>query len=693
MMSKIKCSPLYLFSILLLFLNACSTDKVDSTPDTNRLLSDGFGIQGVSIKVKNLDQARNYFSDTLGFSLPPSEWYEKGLFDSTEMASYYFADFSTFDLIATTDSIAKMGKQASIMQQNKSAGLYAFSTSSVDSTSNWLQAQGFKTDTIRAGRSAKEIGKGWDWDNGGPQWQSLSFANTMIGNALPSFLQYMDLPYQEIQNEWKPVAWRRYYQKNPNGVVTIEAIRIVVEDLEASSEAFEKMGLTVLQSNDRFTRFKIASNQELYVTTPKSPDDALGKILKTKGPGVYSICFGITSVKETHEFLKKNLAARAMKLDSTQKKLIVLKDYAFGMQLEFVEESKEQALQAKIYDYNDTSKMNSSAVEYASNLYSKYCALCHGKDRQGYAADNAPSLKSHSLMATTRLPRASFNFLVHTVAYGRDGTAMAPYGKKQGGPLDREDVELLLNWLYDTSGVEKPVELDLEPVIGNAELGKTIYDKNCTTCHGKNGEGITAPALANPMFLATASDAFIHYTITNGREGTPMMAYKDSLSKKEINAVTAYLRSRASGWNAPAPVTVTEPLPKDYVLNPNGKAPKFTLIDGKYVPATQLLKALKDSTKMVILDARSTAGWQQSHIPGAVSVPYYKDPDKFIKDIPNDNTMIVVYCACPHAASEGVVNTLTRFGYKNTAILDEGILVWAQKGYPVQYGKVESKKK
>ncbi|MBK8390119.1 MAG: hypothetical protein IPL23_12900 [Saprospiraceae bacterium] len=215
MMSKIKCSPLYLFSILLLFLNACSTDKVDSTPDTNRLLSDGFGIQGVSIKVKNLDQARNYFSDTLGFSLPPSEWYEKGLFDSTEMASYYFADFSTFDLIATTDSIAKMGKQASIMQQNKSAGLYAFSTSSVDSTSNWLQAQGFKTDTIRAGRSAKEIGKGWDWDNGGPQWQSLSFANTMIGNALPSFLQYMDLPYQEIQNEWKPVAWRRYYQKIP----------------------------------------------------------------------------------------------------------------------------------------------------------------------------------------------------------------------------------------------------------------------------------------------------------------------------------------------------------------------------------------------------------------------------------------------------------------------------------------------
>ncbi len=33
------------------------------------------------------------------------------------------------------------------------------------------------------------------------------------------------------------------------------------------------------------------------------------------------------------------------------------------------------------------------------------------------------------------------------------------------------------------------------------------------------------------------------------------------------------------------------------------------------------------------------------------------------------------------------------YGYKHTAVLDEGILVWAQMGYPVQYGKVESKKK
>ena len=212
-------------------------------------------------------------------------------------------------------------------------------------------------------------------------------------------------------------------------------------------------------------------------------------------------------------------------------------------------------------------------------------------------------------------------------------------------------------------------------------------------CHGVKGEGVRGPALGNPMLLATASDAFLRYAISEGRDSTAMPSFKDSLSKFEINAITAYLRSRASGWNAPEAIAVTKPLPKDYILNPANKAPTFTLRENLYVSAEQLAKALKDKTRMIILDARSEADWHQSHIPGAVSVPYYKEPDKFIKDIPNDSTWIVVYCACPHAASTQVVNTLKRFGYKHTAILDEGVLVWAQRGYPVQHGQGEKSKK
>ncbi len=676
-----------LFSLLLIFsvfCICCTSDEQDDLPKTKLLLGDGFGIGKTTLLVQDLDSARNYFTDVLGFSMPTPDKYDKGLFDSTLSASVHFEDFTSFDLLSTKDSTENLPIETANLFKNKRLGLYSFSTSSVDTTIKWLHAQEFKTDSIKTGRADNEVAKGWDWDDGGPQWRSLDFEKQ---EYLPSFIEYAGLPYEAIQAEWKPAAWRKYYESNPNGVVSIMALQVVVADLKASITEFEKMGLTLLESKDNFARFSIAHDQELYITTPASSDDALSKILKTNGQGVYSIRFGIKNLKETEDYLKKNLSPKAMAMDTVQKKLTVSKEFAYGIELEFIEESKENAAIAKIFDYKEGSKLDSTSLTYASDVYTKYCALCHGKDREGYAADNAPSLKSYSLMATTLKPKSSYNYLAHTIEYGREGTAMAPYAKSQGGPLDGEDIDLLLFWLHELSGVEKPIELSTEPIKGDINLGKTLFAKNCATCHGTKGEGTSAPALANPMLLATASDAFLHYTISEGREGTPMRAFKDSLSKKEINALTAYLRSRASGWNAPSPISVADPLPENYVLNPDNKAPKFDLREGKYVSAKQLLKALQDSTRMIILDARSKAAWQQTHIPGAISVPYYAEPDKFIKNLPNDNTMIVAYCACPHAASSRVINTLKRYGYKHTAVLDEGILVWTQRGYPVEYGK------
>ena len=61
--------------------------------------------------------------------------------------------------------------------------------------------------------------------------------------------------------------------------------------------------------------------------------------------------------------------------------------------------------------------------------------------------------------------------------------------------------------------------------------------------------------------------------------------------------------------------------------------------------------------------------------------------------MPNDGTWVVAYCACPHHASGEVVDELRRRGYEHTAVLDEGILVWAQKGYPVEGASAEALKK
>lgn len=681
--------------IIIGLISSC-TAKQDTEPDTSPLLGAGPGISSATVLVQGLDSARNYYTKVLGFNMPLPEKFQNGMYDGTLSASVSFPDLSSIELLAVKDTgivAARHSFITSFLKQYEGVRVYSVFTSSVDTTTNWLHLRGFKTGAPRSGRVTTEMPKGWDWDDGGPQWRSIEVESKKPSAYLPGFTEVVGLPYEEIQNAWKPYSWRKYYEEHPNGVLGISALQIVVSDLKAAREEYKKIGLRELEVNDTIARFKIAHNHELHVMVPKSPGDEYNKFLNTRGPGVYAIRFEVKNFKDTRAFLKKTLPDTALLADSLRKHLTVLKEYAHGVQLEFIEESKEQAALAKIYSFKEGSKLDSASVRHASGIYAKYCSLCHGKDREGYAADFAPSLRSYSLMATTQLPRSSNNFLRHTIYYGRSGTAMAPYGKSQGGPLDDDDIDLILHWLREASGVKKPIEMSTKPVTGNAALGKVLYAKHCASCHGIKGEGVRAPALANPMLLATASDAFLRYTISEGRDSTPMPAFKDSLSKAEINALTAYIRSRASGWNAPEAVTVTEPLPKHYVLNPRNKGPKFTLRNGQYVSAEQLLKSLKDSSRMIILDARSKAAWHQTHIPGAIPVPYYDEPDKFIKNIPNDSTWIVVYCACPHAASAQVVNTLKRFGYKHTAILDEGILVWAQLGYPVQNGKDNKTKK
>ncbi|QJW90667.1 c-type cytochrome [Spirosoma taeanense] len=671
------------------FISSCTSKQGKQLTDSP-LLGAGFGINSATLIVQDLDSARNYYVKVLGFTMPSPEKFEKGTYEGTLSAYARFPDQSSIELLSVKDTGLVAKKHSFItafLQRNQGVRLYALSTSSADTTLHWIKSQGFKTDPPRSGRTTVEVPKGWDWDDGGPQWRSVEFNSKNPPAYLPSFLQYVGLPYQEIQSIWKPYAWRKYYEDNPNGVIGISSLRIVVSNLKTARKKFKKIGLRELEESDTAALFSIAQNQTLQVMAPRLPGDAYSRFLKTRGPGVYAICFEVKSLKATRDFLNKKLPAKALLADRSRKRLTVLKEYAHGVQLEFIEESKEQAQLAKIFSFKEGTKLDQASVRYASATYAKYCALCHGKNREGYAADFAPSLRSHTLMASTQLPRSSYNYLRHTIYYGRSGTAMAPYAKSQGGPLDGDDIDLLLQWLYELSGVKKPVEMSAKPVIGNVALGKKLYASHCAACHGAKGEGVRAPALGNPMLLATASDAFLRYTISEGRDNTPMPSFKDSLSKVEINAVTAYIRSRASGWNAPAAITTKEPLPEHYVLNPHHKAPKFTLREGRYVSAEQLLRALKDSTRMIVLDARSKAAWHQTHIPGAISVPYYEQPDKFIKDIPNDSTWIVTYCACPHAASTQVVNTLKRFGYKHTAILDEGILVWAQRGYPVQYGQ------
>lgn len=335
------------------------------------------------------------------------------------------------------------------------------------------------------------------------------------------------------------------------------------------------------------------------------------------------------------------------------------------------------AFAKKTYEKQDPPReLTTEQAAVASANYQKYCVLCHGENREGHKNDHAPSLRAKSLFESG-VPHS----ILRPISYGRQGTAMGGYLDEMGGPMTLDEVWDLTYWLFWQSGAQR-VKLSENPVEGDIKRGSEVYQTNCASCHGVNGEGISAPALGNQSALAHNKDEFIRYAIEHGRQDTPMLAFDGTLSAADIDNVTAFIRSRASGWKAEKVVLSALPTPDQYVLNPENDDPDFTLADGMYVSSEDLFKAIQQKKKMVLLDTRVTSVWQRAHIKGAIPFPYYTELEGHLKDLPKD-VQIVGYCSCPRAATEYVVEQLRELGYNKTAVLYEGIFGWMNLGYPV----------
>ncbi|MDT0594815.1 c-type cytochrome [Glaciecola petra] len=334
-------------------------------------------------------------------------------------------------------------------------------------------------------------------------------------------------------------------------------------------------------------------------------------------------------------------------------------------------------LAQKVYEKQEPPReLTTEQAQVAAKNYQKYCSLCHGENREGYKNDHAPSLRSKTLFESG-VPHS----ILRPISYGRQGTAMAGYLDEVGGPMSLDEVWDLTYWLFWQSGAER-IKLSENPVLGDIARGAIVYQENCTACHGVNGEGVNAPALANQSALAHNKDEFIRYTIEKGREGTPMLGYAGTLSADDIDNVTAYLRSKAKDSNVESTVLTSLPTPDQYVINPENDDPEFELADNMYVSSVDLYEAIKANKRMILLDTRVPSVWQRAHIKGAVPFPYYTDLADKVKDLPKD-VQIVGYCSCPRAATEYIVKQLRELGYDKTAVLYEGIFGWMNLGYPV----------
>ena len=95
---------------------------------------------------------------------------------------------------------------------------------------------------------------------------------------------------------------------------------------------------------------------------------------------------------------------------------------------------------------------------------------------------------------------------------------------------------------------------------------------------------------------------------------------------------------------------------------------------------------LDNKESLVIIDLRTTKEFQERRLPGARSIPI-KELENNLKSIPRAGR-VVLYCDCPQATliQDAFQVLKDDHGYRNIAIMPEGIKGWLQRKFPVASG-------
>src|SRR5215470_7800517 len=108
----------------------------------------------------------------------------------------------------------------------------------------------------------------------------------------------------------------------------------------------------------------------------------------------------------------------------------------------------------------------------------------------------------------------------------------------------------------------KPTEADIELKPEQVRDFALLFKQNCAGCHGQQGKGNTALALANPVYLAIASDDTIRQATAAGIRGSLMPAFAKSsggtLTDDQIDILVSEMRIR---WSKPNDVPEVKPPP------------------------------------------------------------------------------------------------------------------------------------
>ncbi len=190
------------------------------------------------------------------------------------------------------------------------------------------------------------------------------------------------------------------------------------------------------------------------------------------------------------------------------------------------------------------------SLQRAVTTYAAECVACHGAD--GLGTTLAPALNDPVVRAQTP------DEIARTIDLGVSGTLMAGWD----GTLDEATIDdlvtLISRWDEVPDGAVPAPDVPIPTTEESIALGESLYQANCATCHGVDGQGTgRIPALNVESFLLDTPDVAIEQIVTLGVAGTPMPAWGDRMTEAEIQAIVGYIRA----WEPTAPAVAT-PAPR-----------------------------------------------------------------------------------------------------------------------------------
>lgn len=121
----------------------------------------------------------------------------------------------------------------------------------------------------------------------------------------------------------------------------------------------------------------------------------------------------------------------------------------------------------------------------------------------------------------------------------------------------------------------KPTPADVEIKPRDVRDFAVLYSQSCAGCHGQDGKGNGALALANPVYLAIVSDDTLRHATALGVPGTLMPPFARSeggmLNDEQIEVLVKGIRSR---WAKPDALNGAAPPP--YAADSPGDAQRGT---------------------------------------------------------------------------------------------------------------------